>query len=70
MAFADSSGATSHLHKRIWALHIKPRLGDYGVRELSPKRLTRFRAELEGGGVGQATVVKAMAIVQSILSFG
>jgi integrase len=61
--------ATRELYKRIWGLHIKPRLGDYGVRELSPKRLTRFRAELEGGGVGQATVVKAMAIVQSILSF-
>jgi len=61
--------ATRDLYNRIWALHIKPRLGDYGVRELSPKRLTRFRAELERSGAGQATVVKAMAIVQSILSF-
>ena len=46
-----------------------PRLGDYGVRELTPKRLTRFRAELERAGVGTATIVKAMSIVQSILSF-
>jgi integrase len=61
--------STRDLYKRIWALHIKPRLGEYGVRELTPRRLTRFRAELEGAGVGQATVVKAMAIVQSILSF-
>lgn len=61
--------ATRDLYKRIWALHIKPRLGDYGVQELSPKRLTRFRAELERSDVGQATVVKAMSIVQSILSF-
>ena len=35
------------LYNRVWALHIAPRLGDYGVRELTPKRLTRFRAELE-----------------------
>ncbi|HET6867298.1 MAG TPA: site-specific integrase, partial [Solirubrobacteraceae bacterium] len=61
--------ATRELYKRIWTLHIKPRLGDYGVQELTPKRLTRFRAELERSGVGQATVVKAMSIVQSILSF-
>ena len=61
--------ATRELYKRIWALHIKPRLGDYGVQELTPKRLTRFRAELERSGTGQATVVKAMSIVQSILSF-
>ena len=46
-----------------------PRLGDYGVRELTPKRLARFREELEKAGVGAATVRKAMAIVQSILSF-
>ena len=46
-----------------------PALGDYGVRELTPKRLTRFRAELEQAGVGTATVVKALTIVQSILSF-
>ena len=37
-----------------------PRLGDYGVRELTPKRLARFREELERDGVGAATVVKAM----------
>jgi integrase len=46
-----------------------PRLGDYDVRELSPKRLTRFREELEHAGVGQATVLRCMRIVQSILSF-
>ena len=52
-----------------WTNHIMPRLGDYGVRELTPKRLARFREELEKAGVGTATVRKAMAILQSILSF-
>lgn len=61
--------ATRSLYGRVWSLHIRPRLGDYGVRELTPKRLTRFRAELERAGVGTATIVKAMTIVQSILSF-
>ncbi len=63
------SAATRDLYRRVWSLHILPRLGEYGVRELTPKRLTRFRAELEKAGVGTATVVKAMTIVQSILSF-
>jgi len=63
------SPATKELYRRVWSKHILPRLGNYGVRELTPKRLTRFRAELERAGVGAATVVKAMTIVQSILSF-
>ena len=61
--------ATRELYMRIWSLHIKPRLGEYGVRELTPKRLTRFRSELERADLGNATIVKAMSIVQSILSF-
>ena len=68
-AVPNLSDATRQLYGRIWALHILPRLGDHGVRELSPKRVTRFRAELEKAGLGRATIVKAMTIVQSILSF-
>ena len=65
-AVPNLSPATRDLYNRVWSLHIAPRLGDYGVRELTPKRLTRFRADLERAGVGTATVVKAMTIVQSI----
>jgi integrase len=68
-AVPNLAPSTRQLYKEIWANHIKSRLGDYGVRELTPKRLTRFRAELERAGVGTATMVKAMAIVQSILTF-
>jgi len=68
-AVPNLSQASRDLYRRIWALHIMPRLGDYGVRELTPKRLTRFRVELERAGVGTATIVKALTIVQSILSF-
>jgi integrase len=68
-AIPNLSQASRDLYSRVWALHILPRLGGYGVRELTPKRLTRFRVELERAGVGTATVVKALTIVQSILSF-
>jgi len=68
-AVPNLSQATRDLYSRVWALHILPRIGDYGVRELTPKRLTRFRVELEKAGIGTATIVKAMTIVQSILTF-
>ncbi len=68
-AVPNLSQATRDLYARVWALHILPRLGEYGARELTPKRVNRFRVELERAGVGPAMVVKAMTIVQSILTF-
>ncbi len=51
-AVPNLSQATRDLYNRVWARHILPRLGDYGVRELTPKRLTRFRVALERAGLG------------------
>jgi integrase len=68
-AVPNLADSTRAFYKLTWANHIKPRLGDYGVRELTPGRIKRFREELERDKVGTATVRKAMAIVQSILSF-
>jgi hypothetical protein len=67
-AVPNLADSTRDFYKRDWANHIKPRLGDYGVRELTPSRLARFREELEHADIGAATVVKCMRIVQSILS--
>jgi integrase len=68
-ATPNLSEPTRALYARIWELHILARLGDYGVREITPKLVVRFRADLERAGLGVATIVKAMTIVQSILSF-
>ena len=68
-AIPNLSESSRVLYARIWELHILRRLGDYGVREITPKLLIRFRADLEQAKVGTATIVKAMTIVQSILSF-
>ena len=68
-AVPNLAPSTRELYARTWAKHILPRLGDYGVRELTPRRLARFRAELENAKVGTATVIKAMSIVQGIVSF-
>jgi integrase len=61
---------TREHYKRLWAKHAQPRIGQYGVREInSTKRLARFRDELERAGVGTATILKTMAMVQSMLTF-
>lgn len=68
-AVPNLAKSTRDFYKLAWVNHIMPRLGDYPARELTPKRLTRFREELERASVGQATVLRCMRIVQSILSF-
>jgi integrase len=67
-AIPNLAESTRDFYSRTLSNHIIPRLGDYGVRELTPRRLARFRESLERE-VGAATVRKAMAILQSILSF-
>lgn len=69
-AVPNLAPATREHYKRLWANYAKPRLGSYGIREVnSAKRLARFREQLERAGVGDATVQKTMAMVQSMLTF-
>lgn len=68
-ALPNLAPSTRDFYLRALSNHIIPRLGDYGVRELTPKLLARFREELEKADVGTATVRKSMAILQSILTF-
>jgi integrase len=60
---------TRDSYRNVYERHISPRIGDRDLRALTPKVLTRFRADLERANVGVATVRKALAVVQSILSF-
>lgn len=53
----------------LWEKHLRPRLGDRRLREITPKTVLRLRSDLESAGVGTASVRKAMAVLQSILSF-
>ena len=59
-AVPNLSRATPDVYGRVWSLHILPRLGQYGVRELTPKRLTCFRADLEKAGVGRFMGARVM----------
>lgn len=67
-AIPNLAKGTRDSYRNVYEKHISPRLGARGLRELTPKVLTRFRADLERAGVGVATIRKALAVVQSILS--
>jgi hypothetical protein len=68
-AIPNLAKGTRDSYRNAYERHISPRIGDREVRALTPKVLTRFRTDLERANVGVATVRKALAVVQSILSF-
>lgn len=55
-------------YRRILDRHVLPALGDLQLRQLTPETLIRWRAAMTEQGVGDPTIRKAMAIVQSILA--
>lgn len=68
-AIPNLARSTRASYRNIYERHVDPHLGGHELRSLTPRVLTRFRADLERGGVGTATVRKALALVQSVLSF-
>lgn len=58
---------TRQVYADLWDRHVLPRLGGYPLRDLTPEVLARFRADLARAGVGDATIRKALSIVQGVL---
>jgi integrase len=61
--------ATRDGYRATLGCHIGPALGDVAIRELTPGRVDGFRLQLESGGVGTATISKALAILSGICRF-
>ena len=59
---------TRAVYARVWDKHLRPRIGSFPLRDLTTPTLTRLRAELTRAGVGDATVLKAFTMLQSVLS--
>jgi integrase len=55
-------------YAHVWEKHIRPRIGDRRLREITPKIVNRFRAEMAQDGVGSNTMRRALVILQSILT--
>ena len=59
--------STLERYSQVWDKHVLPRLGMYRLQELTPEVVAEFRGELSENGVGDATVRKAMFILQGVL---
>jgi integrase len=67
-AYANLARATLIRYREVWNAHTLPRLGHISLRELTPEVITRFRLDLERAGTGQATVRKALSMLQGMLA--
>ncbi len=67
-ASANLARATLVRYAEVWNRHTRPRLGHVSLRELTPEVVTRFRLDLERAGAGEATVRKALSMLQGILA--
>lgn len=59
--------ATRHSYAHAWNHHVLPYLGRRPLREITPRVIDSWRAELERSGLGAPTVRKSMAVLQSCM---
>jgi integrase len=63
---AECSSSTRSSYLAVWAKHIRPRLGGYRLRDITPRVVDQFKADLIAGGVGTSVVRKALVIVSGM----
>lgn len=68
-ALVDLEKATRASYLQTWSKHILPRLGRYELRAIDTDVVLDFRGRLTRKGVGDPTIVRCLAVLQSILSF-
>ena len=59
--------STLRTYAQLWNGHALSRLGHRQLRQLTPQTIARFRAELEGAGVGNEAIRKTMTMLQGVL---
>jgi integrase len=59
--------STRRRYAQLWDSHILDRLGGYRLRELTPRLVENFRADLYDAGVGEPTILKALTLLQGVL---
>ena len=58
---------TQLVYADLWDRHVLPRLGGLQLRRITPEIVERFQAELRAAGAGDPTIIKVLALLQSIL---
>jgi integrase len=59
--------STQDSHSIDLDLRILPRLGDLPLARVRPSAVERFAADLERAGVGRATIVSTLAVLQGVM---
>lgn len=61
---------TRQNYERAWLKWIKPNLGDWPLKTITAKVITRqLMAPMRGAGAGDPTVLYVLAVVQSVMAF-
>jgi integrase len=55
-------------YRQVWGKHALPRLGGVNLRELSPRRMSLFMADLRDQGVGEPSILKTLTMLQSVFA--
>lgn len=67
-AIPNLEASTRTLYKGTWGRHLQRRIGGYKLREVTPEVVGDLQAQLLRAGLGPATVLKAMTVLQSVMS--
>jgi hypothetical protein len=62
------AASTRKSYRLTWAKHLLPKLAGYRVGEITPNVAARYRAEMLAEGVGEQSVLRALAVLQSPLT--
>jgi len=66
-AIPNLKESTRRRYLEVWGTHLRPRIGDYPLREITPALVEDVCAQLRAGGVGVQTQRKAIMLLQGIL---
>jgi integrase len=59
--------STRRRYLEVWGTHLRPRIGDYPLREITPALVEDLCSQFRGAAVGVQTQRKALMLLQGIL---
>jgi integrase len=60
--------STRSSYAAVWSRHVRPRLGGYRLRDITPRVVDQFKAELMTSGVGPSVVHKSLMILSGMFT--
>ena len=65
-AVPNLSERTRTAYKGVWTRHLRGRIGNLRLREVTPAVVEDLRTELDQAGVGDPTIIKALGFLQGV----